>query len=675
MESMENGAIKRLGIYGSAVTEFGCLLRYEFEFASGCDSIELEFSLPKRSVVTGLSVVIDGERFGGEVVGMAECESGDFSLSCGEDGYVFSARNLSGADFTLEVGAAVMLSVGDDGGELIIPLETINGTAVQPETVRRQVTPVECRVGLEFLVQSPEICEVKSPTHDCTCEAAEDGLKLACETSTGGEFVLYFNRRGGFRNTAYISGESCGDRTGVYLFKAGEAVSENRGDILFVIDGGRTDRVFESEVVIRMLRQMDEFADCMFALANGGLFSESAVTVRSVDTSALTAWLCREHNDKAARNIDEIIREYADVRPSGEVVYITPNGMCSIEPDCGAAVNVFSVSDRLDEYVLRKIAADSGGVYAKMKRGVDYDSFIAGFMKRVCSGHLKNLKILEYAAGTYFNLPRAIRDCRVGDVIVYTFRTNGDCPEQLFLEADGGFSHTVRFDKFISEDGVCGAEAVFAAQVFDGLYNYIGRGDVAPKSVAELKAQAVKLSREAGVICPETAYAISVHGVKHKVVSRGKLNLRLEPSHENRRAYMSSQATILGDTVRLSGEKAAETVRRAVYAMLTRMRADYIFPSDTGAIDDKTATMYAVAAILRAVESGFLTDEYKTLADMARDASDGGRASFESTAIKFSSGHNYDMTEANRIIDSRRVVDISEMILTLCSRCDSRSFI
>lgn len=672
---MENKAIKQLNIYGEVVTGFGCALKYAFEFAGGSDSIELEFSLPKRSAVTGLSVVIGGERFSGEVVGTADYGVSDFSLSCVDDRYVFSAQNLGGADFMLEVEAAVMLSVGNDVTELVIPLETINGKTVQPAEVRRQTTPVECRVGLEFLIRPADICEVVSPTHDCTCEAAAVGLRSVCETSTGGEFVLCLKRRGRFKNTAYLSGSEHGDRTGVYLFSAAEAVRENGGDILFVIDGDRTDRVFESEIVIRMLEHMDELADCMFATASGGLFSENAVIRRRVDTSALTAWLCREHDGGAERDINGLIRAYANIRPSGEVVYITPRGLCSIEPDCAAAVNVFSVSDRLDEYALRSLAEGSGGVYAKMKRRTDYDRFIAGFMKRICSGRLKNLKILEYAAGTYFNLPCTVGNCRVGDVIAYTFRTNGDYPKQLFLEADGGFSHTVRFDEFISTDDVCGADAVFAAQVFDGLYNYIGRGDAAPQSVSELKAQAVKLSREFGVICPETAYAISVHGVMHKAVSRGKLKLKLEPSYENRRTDMTRPMTVLSDNIWLTGAKAAETVRRAVYAMLTRMRADYIFPSDNSVTDDKTATMYAAAAMLRAVEIGFLPSGYKDLADMALAASGNGTGSFESTAIKFSGGLVYDLAEANRVIAGRDVVDISRMILTLCSRHDSTSFI
>lgn len=659
---MNNADIKlnKITISGEIKTLFGWQIRHTFEFSlSHRTDIKFEFSLPNNSVINGFAVSASGEEYAAELD--VNKNDGDFTLTrCADGMCVFTARGAECGDFVLTVNSIALPDIATAAAELCIPLETIVGRSVKPLS-GGTAEYKSCKVLLEFDIRSMDIGGVFSPTHDIECTATDGCITAYAETVSGGEFVLNLKRRSELLNTAYITDRTDADRIGVYLFSLPPAEAA-KGGVLCIFDA-KSDGMLAAECVREIAESIGGNKYFAAAKLSGEVFSDTPISGNNIDLAELTEWMYAKSG--GAGDIGRVIRSFKSAVPGGEIVYVTASGRADeISANTDVPINVLSLSHSLAEYELTAIARQSGGIYAQRRKGENHAQFVRGFLERALAGRIKNLRIMEYEAGTYFNLPQNIGDYRMGDVIVYTFRTNGDYPRQLFLEADGGFSDTVRFDEVmkVSDDGSMGA--VFAAKVFEQLYEYIERGDIEPLSVSGFKSQAVRLSRELGVVCPETGFVIDRNDVRRAKPSGNVLVIRLEKAAE-RDAFSTEFSDMLCDYAPAAREKRA-VVQRGVYILLALMRFDYTFISLAENENDKAA-MYAAAAIRRAAECGMLdaAAAYLKLSDMIVAAA-GGEEKFRHSAIDIGSAGFYDSLNAEKVLVRREPIEISKMIMSLC---------
>ena len=658
----DNIKLNKITINGEIKTLFGWQIKHMFEFSlSSRTGIKFEFSLPNNSVINGFAVSASGEEYSAEFT--ANMNDDDFTLTqCADGMCIFTARGARCGDFVLTVNSIVLPDIGTAASELCIPLETIAGRSVKPLS-GGAAEYRSCKVLLEFDISRTDIGGVFSPSHDIECKAKDGYIAAYAETVSGGEFVLSLKRRSELLNTAYITDGTDADRIGVYLFSLPPAEAA-KGGVLCVFDA-KSDGMLAAECVREIAENIGGNKYFAAAKLSGETFSDSPIKGDNIDLAELTEWMYVKSGE--AGDISRVIRSFKSAVPGGEIVYVTASGRADeISANTYVPVNVLSLSHSLAEYELTEIARQSGGIYAQIRKSENHAQFVRGFLDRVLAGRLKNLSIMEYEAGTYFNLPQNIGDYRMGDVIVYTFRTNVDYPRQLFLEADGGFSDTVRFDEIIkvSDDGSMGA--VFAAKVFEQLYKYIERGDIEPLSVSGFKSQAVRLSRELGVVCPETGFVINRNN-RRPARSSGNIPLiRLEKAAE-RDAFSTDFSDVLCDYAQSAAQEKRAFVRRGVYILLALMRSDYTFISLAENENDKAA-MYAAAAMRRAAECGMLDNSaaYFKLADMIIAAA-GGEERFRHSAIDIGSVGFYDSLAAERVLAQREPIEISKMIMSLCA--------
>ncbi len=678
--------INSIKICGRISTKFGCTMTHTFEFtAENSNEFEFEFSLPDGTVITNFGIKSDNEYYKARMIDIASDLCGGFKISQSSDGRcrVKYSGVSDGVDtavsYILEVSSVVMMSLGAEFAEVVLPLVTEGDKKVRGKHERKNTSCVDSSVSVDFVIDSEFVSRISSPTHYAEVRNCDDGLHIHADAVTRGDFVLRLDYNslkhpGCFDNTAYLTGGSGRDWTGVYLFSVPGSEYAAK-DVLYILDSdGLKNRsgLIAAECLYELVEKYVENFGCMIAMIDGQTFCDELLNKSEIDLRELRKWINNIEAfaaNSANMNIKHVIDEFncRSRSPVREAVLVTCSGRafdcCDAEAD-GLHINVLSVSENCFERELQKLADDSGGFYARMSRNCDYTGFVDGFAKRLSSGFLNNLKILEYALGTYFNLPNKIRSYRFGDIIAYTFRSATDYPEQLFLEADGGFSDIVRFDKINILPDSEESNAVFAQKVFSELYGYIARGDIAPESVAEFKAQAVNLSRELNVLCPETAY--------YSELSDDVVNIKVRSSSSDIIIRLGSKpvsgyAAVFGDDTVLVPELRKEVVYFCVHALLVCMRADFRFTSPYQSQNADMETMYAAAAIYRAADCGYLPESaaYRTIADKAVEAA-GGKKRFDSTIIAFGGREDLALSDVRTILDRNDVIEISRFVLRLC---------
>lgn len=642
--------INKTEIAGSISTELGCSLKYVFEISvTESAGFRFEFSLPQNAVISGFAVEDGKKRYESAIPAdprTGSADGGGYTMRLGTDGmFVFTSEIPPAAEsFTLEVRAVVLFEAGKDFLRLSIPLETKPERTVYADTVRENTLISGCAVSINFMITEKSLCSVTSPTHEIAAAFAGDALEVCADTVSAGTFEMDLFRRGSFENTAYLL-EGRRDGTGVYLFSAGARTAEKHG-ILYILDADEYKNSL-GMITAECLSEMLSHTDTGFMLADidGNVFSDKLIYKTSVSEPELTRWLYSSRSGTA--ELGSVIRDFTSCCADGEIVLVTCSGRSSYSlAKCGLPINILSISESMVEYGLSAMAEESGGIYARLHRGADHAAFARAFTERVESGYLHNVKIINYANGTYFKIPSVIGCHRAVDIITYTFRTNGEFPEQLFVSADGGYSEKIGFGRVSrSEDGEA-INSVFAAKALSELYGYIARGDVAPQSVRELKRRAVELSREFGVLCPDTSFELrGPDGVR---ACAAKFALRLE-----RPASFSGTveaATVSDYSIMPEAEREA-TARGLIYRLLACMLPDGTYYSMHA--DGKTAAAYAAAAIRTALRCGFLRDaeEYLKIACEAEEIA-GYRAELSTDGIV----SDCDMLDA---------VDISKRILML----------
>lgn len=670
--------INNIKINGKISTKFGCALTHTFELNTETQNgFELEFSLPDNAAVTGLSVSSDGGCFSAGLIELAQNKKNGFMITQNSEGKcrIICSDAQNSRRITLEVSSVLLLSLCRGYTEITIPLVTECDTVVRSQTEREKTICADSDVIIDFLIDGDFVSRVNSATHNFQINNRDDGLHLYTETVTRGNCVLWLEynaaqKDGGFENTAYLTGGNGTDWTGVYLFSVsgsgGSRCADN--DLLYILDPDsfkNTSGHIAAECLQELVRRQKEYSKCLIASSDGHVFCDKALKKSEIDFGKLGKWIYSLESNAFANglNINQIISGFKQTGINREIVLVTCSGeFCDWRVYNDLRINILSVSENCFERELKELAESSGGIYARMNKKTDYTMFIEGFSERLNSRCLKNLKILEYSPGTYFNLPDKINSYRMGDVIVYTFRSTADCPKQLFLEADGGFSDIVRFEKIITLPDSDENNAVFAKKVFTELYGYIARGDIAPESVSEFKAQAAKLSRELKVICPETAYLAGVESIGERSYS-SDIIIRLGSKPKG----YAEDVTVFGDsTVIISGVR-EKLIYLGVCALLVCMRADFRFTSPCGSLNADLETMYAAAAIYRAADAGYVPDKaaYISIADKAVAAA-GGKNRFDTAAIDFGGTETLSLYDAKMILDGNNVTEISRLILRLC---------
>ena len=681
-----NVKIDEIKIRGRISAKFGCVMTHTFGLITdGQPCFELEFSLPDDSAVNGFSFKSGSKSFAGKVTDLNTDTGGSFRLTQSGGKCRISCAGLPrGSDrsnrLTLEVTSAALMNLDAEYSEISIPLSTECDTFVRSESERQKTVSSDSSVSIDFLVDGDFVKRAVSSTHYITLDNCDDGLHIHAAAVTGDCFTLRIeynnlNNCRKFQNTAYLSGGNGNDWTGVYLFSVDKSSGSvlTGSNLLYILDTAGLKSAaghIAAECLQELIRRQDLYADCLILDIGGQLFSSKPLKRDEINFSQLSRWINDLENptESAGLDITKIIKQFKHRSLPCEAVLVTCSGFeGNFTVPEGLSLSVLSVSENCFERELKELAYSSGGVYARMSKKEDYTRFIDGFSKRVGSGRLKNLRILEYASGTYFNLPDRISSYRLGDVIAYTFRSATEYPKQLFVEADGGFSDIVRFDSInIMPDGDEN-NAVFAGKVFSELYRYIACGDMAPESVAEFKSQAAKLSHELNVLCPETAYSAGfpdgVYGVSDKSYSTD-LIIRLASKTSG---LYADAVTVFGDSTIITLEIRSRLVYYGVRALLVLMRADYRFTVPYSAKSSDLETMYAAAAIYRAADCGYLPDKasYISVADKAVAAA-GGKQRFENAAIDFGGTEILSLGDVKAVFDKNDVIEISRLILRLC---------
>lgn len=341
----------------------------------------------------------------------------------------------------------------------------------------------------------------------------------------------------------------------------------------------------------------------------------------------------------------------------------------------GKTERVFSPSH---EYFLTSLQSNSGGV-------VLVSSFSSGGEFRLCvqpsgerknigyvsrklgGGHYclyalepdfgylesKNIKIKEYAAGTFYMMPQSVDDYHTGDPLIITLGTETGFPDRFFIEAADGGQQEIVIDEFVTVSSV-ETSAVFACRAIEGIYKYISWGNLAPESVIKLKKQAARLAAETGVLCPENRCVISYGsgGQSSKPVS-----IALKYNY-NRPGAVGSN---LRDPDMLSPAEAEEAAALAVGALLCCVRKDggITTPYETSIRAAGEQSAYAAAA-LRAVSKAF--PQFVQIAEAAETFIGECGMSAQNIPIIYDS---HELKPCGLLLESMDVKELSRLLLAL----------
>lgn len=673
MVSFMSVKINKINISGRILTEFGCSLLHTFELSAD-SAFMLEFTLPDNAAVNDFWVYTENGKFGGTVRELCDEKNSDFSLKLNADGNcVITCRKVFKSGLKFEVRSAVMLSLNSDFCELKIPLTTACGNTVRSENERLITSEYSGSVRLDLVAELRVVKHVYSSTHVIGTDNRADGLHIHADAETRGDFSLRLNfveceDEKKFRSTAYISQKSGQDMTGVYLFSAEDGSSCTDTDYLFIFEPSGVQNA-SGRMAAASLKELIKRLGCgssfLLACTNGDMFSERALRASEIsetDYKRLSDWIySRERTEEWG--LGSVLDMFENKEVGGEVVFVTClNNTGQLRDYEKLCINVLSVSDAVNESGLKLLAENSGGIYARVCAKEDYERFIDGFCSRLYDGRLKNLKILEYASGTYFNMPDKITCYRMGDIIAYTFRSVTDYPNQLFLEADGGFSEIVRFENIIYlSDDEC--STIFAKKVFDALYGYIASGDIAPETVSDFKKQAEKLSLELGVVCPETAISAGMLSMDGKIPAAEVI------MHLGANSAYDEEATVLADSVAEVPRIREKIILSCVNALLCYMRSDYSFAVPYKGKTNDLLTAYAAAAIREAAKSGALSGSEQYAEIAARAAATVSELKKYREVIYAPDNITQILpADINKLIESNDIIGIAQLVLSLCRK-------
>ena len=663
--------INRINIRGRVLTKFGCSLLHTFELKAD-SAFTLEFTLPDNAAVNGFWVYNENGKIGGTVRELCNEKNSDFSLSLNADGNcVITCRRGFKDKIKLEVRSAVMLSLNSDFCELKIPLETVCGNIVRSEAERRITSEHNVIVNLDFTADIGLFKHVYSFTHSVYTDNRDNGLNIHAEAETNGVFWLRMNfaecdTEENFEAAAYISQKPGQDMTGVYLFSVKDGIGCADTDYLFIFEPSGVQNA-SGRMAAASLKELIKRLGCgssfLLASTNGDVFGERAIRASEIsetDYKMLSDWIySREKTEEWT--LSSMLDMFERREAGGEVVFITClNNAGQLKDYENLCINVLSVSEAVNENNLKPLAENSGGIYAHVSAKEDYERFIDGFCSRLYGGRLTNLKILEYAPGTYFNMPDKITCYRMGDVIAYIFRSVTDYPKQLFLEADGGFSEIIRFENIIYLSGdEC--STIFAKKVFDTLYGYIARGDIAPETIADFKKQAEKLSIELGVVCPETAISAGMVSIN------GKMPAAEVIIHLAANTAYDETVTVLADSVAAVPRIREKLILSCVNALLCYMRSDYSFAVPYKDKTNDLITAYAAEAIRKAAKSGALSDS-EQYSEIAARATETVSELKKYREVIYASDNTAQVLPADidKLIESNDIIGIAQLVLSLC---------